>query len=304
MSRHYTQERGWREGRYQGSRDYGSRQRPGRYEQDDTESRYRPEDRYQADSYSFDEGQYGGRDRDEVRNQSNYGGQQNYSGRQRGSEYGTGYGREGDLGSGYGRRYDPEDYGANQSYGGPSRSYDVDSSWNRGQNLSGHRNQGWQGSHRDSPRFGQGEYYGRPYGSEAQSYGRQSQFRQSRQSYSGYGPKGYRRSDERLQEEICETLTHHPGIDASEIEISVKNGEVTLSGSVDDRRAKRMIAEEVEEIWGVSDVTNQIRVKAQHDSDFPEHTSGKESGIGGKQNSATQQQSKSGNQQRTSPTAQ
>jgi hypothetical protein len=50
--------------------------------------------------------------------------------------------------------------------------------------------------------------------------------------YAGRGPKGYQRSDERLEEEICDRLTADSDIDASELEVLVQNGEVTLQGSV------------------------------------------------------------------------
>ena len=76
----------------------------------------------------------------------------------------------------------------------------------------------------------------------------------------GRGPKGYRRSDERIEEDINEQLTRHPEIDASEIEVRVKNGEVTLSGTVDERHIKRMVEDVVEQASGVTEVHNQIRV--------------------------------------------
>ena len=46
-----------------------------------------------------------------------------------------------------------------------------------------------------------------------------------RQSRVGRGPKGDRCSDERIEEDINEQLARHPEIDASEIEVKVKNGE-------------------------------------------------------------------------------
>jgi hypothetical protein len=76
----------------------------------------------------------------------------------------------------------------------------------------------------------------------------------------GRGPKGYQRSDDRIREDVCEHLTQHPEIDASEIEVKVENGQVTLSGSIDDRMAKRRIEDIVEGLSGVKDVQNQIRV--------------------------------------------
>ena len=77
----------------------------------------------------------------------------------------------------------------------------------------------------------------------------------------GKGPLGYQRSDERIRELVCESLTDDDQIDASQIEVSVKNGEVTLSGVVDDRRTKREAEDCACSVSGVRDVQNQLRVK-------------------------------------------
>ncbi len=76
----------------------------------------------------------------------------------------------------------------------------------------------------------------------------------------GRGPRTYRRSDESIHEEICETLTHHPDLDASEIEVLVEGGEVTLQGSVEDRDMRWLVEDLVEAVSGVSLVHNQLRV--------------------------------------------
>ena len=76
----------------------------------------------------------------------------------------------------------------------------------------------------------------------------------------GRGPRGYQRSDERIREEICERLTRHGRIDASDIDIRVANAEVTLEGSVDDRESKRLAEDVAESVFGVKDVNNQIKV--------------------------------------------
>lgn len=83
--------------------------------------------------------------------------------------------------------------------------------------------------------------------------------------HTGQGPKGYQRSDERIREDIRERLTQHPTIDAGEIEVEVKNCEVTLKGAVDDRQAKRMAEDVAESCSGVKEVHNQLRVaQGQH----------------------------------------
>lgn len=77
----------------------------------------------------------------------------------------------------------------------------------------------------------------------------------------GRGPKGYRRSDERIHEEICDRLTTHPDVDATDIEVHVVGGIVTLSGAVDDRHQKRVAEFIAEDALGVDDVTNELKVR-------------------------------------------
>ena len=86
------------------------------------------------------------------------------------------------------------------------------------------------------------------------------QYEASRPHFSGRGPKDYRRSDERVREEVCDSMTDDPVLDASEIVVAVANGEVTLSGSVTSRDQKRRAEDVAERISGVKDVTNQLRV--------------------------------------------
>ncbi|WP_046863653.1 BON domain-containing protein [Microvirga massiliensis] len=76
----------------------------------------------------------------------------------------------------------------------------------------------------------------------------------------GRGPKGYTRSDDRIREDVCERLTDDPYVDASEIDVSVSNREVTLSGTVDSREAKRRAEDCAERISGVTHVQNNLRV--------------------------------------------
>lgn len=77
---------------------------------------------------------------------------------------------------------------------------------------------------------------------------------------SGRGPKGYKRSDERIKEEFCDLLTSHPEIDPSEVEIQVNGAEITLSGTVENRHEKRLIEDLACSLSGVAEVSNQLRV--------------------------------------------
>jgi len=76
----------------------------------------------------------------------------------------------------------------------------------------------------------------------------------------GKGPKGYARSDERIREDICELLSEGH-LDASDIEVVVTGGEVTLSGTVSDRQTKRLAEEITDSAQGVKDIENRLKVQ-------------------------------------------
>jgi hypothetical protein len=77
--------------------------------------------------------------------------------------------------------------------------------------------------------------------------------------FSGRGPKGYRRSDERIKEDVNDRLSEGY-LDASEIEVAVSNSEVTLTGSVNTRQDKRRAEDIAESVSGVTHVENRLRV--------------------------------------------
>jgi hypothetical protein len=76
----------------------------------------------------------------------------------------------------------------------------------------------------------------------------------------GKGPKGYRRTDARIKEDVSDALMRHGDLDASDVDVTVTDGDVTLSGTVSDRRMKRAAEECAEECLGVGQVQNNIRV--------------------------------------------
>jgi len=108
--------------------------------------------------------------------------------------------------------------------------------------------------------FNNGEGEGLPSWLRRERGGYWRQYEGARQHFIGRGPKGYKRSDDRIREELCDRMTDDPVLDASEIEVEVTEGEVTLSGSVASRDQKRRAEDIAETIGGVKDVTNQLRV--------------------------------------------
>jgi hypothetical protein len=84
-------------------------------------------------------------------------------------------------------------------------------------------------------------------------------------SHFGKGPKGYQRPDESIYEDVCYLLLLSRDVDASSIEVQVKEGVVYLIGEVQDRQTKRLAELEIEMVSGVKDVQNQLTLKSRSD---------------------------------------
>lgn len=80
------------------------------------------------------------------------------------------------------------------------------------------------------------------------------------EGFEGKGPRNYARSDERIKEDICDELSDDRECDASNIDIDVTDGKVTLSGSVPERHMKHRAEDIADDCRGVKDVDNRIRV--------------------------------------------
>jgi len=63
---------------------------------------------------------------------------------------------------------------------------------------------------------------------------------------------------------VCDRLTDDAHVDATDIEVRVENGEVTLAGTVKSRVEKHHAEDAIESISGVRDVHNQLRVSRGH----------------------------------------
>lgn len=221
---------------------------------------YRRQDQYEAGQFS--------RSRDHERNE-------------RGSQPGSWEGDDHRQRQRFGGRDWEDDSGSGRRNFG-----ETDVSWNRGTSF-GERVGGGFGGQRPGRGFGDFEsdmteqgYGDRGFsGSSGMGHrdpgsnyaSRAAQFgRQATGQFQGRGPKGYERTDSRIREDACDRLCDDADVDATEIEVNVEKGEVTLSGTVQSRDQKRRAEDCVEEISGVKNVQNNLRVspKSSSESDY------------------------------------
>ena len=172
-------------------------------------------------------------------------------------------------------------------YSSPRRSSSLRQSWSPSQSY-GQSARDWNSSDRFN-RYQRSEYdrpYRKEYDHEDKSFGDRVEeawesTKDSVKSFFGKGPKGYKRSDDRICEDVCEALYNDRHVDASEIEVKVKDGEVTLSGTAPSRFMKRHAEDCAENVSGVKDVRNEIRVQSTTDrsstltTDYSEKSSDK-----------------------------
>lgn len=124
--------------------------------------------------------------------------------------------------------------------------------------------------------YGAGGYGARPTGEEwgmgredwrerefrGEGGGMMDRLKEGVRKMTGRGPKGYRRSDERIREEVSERIARS-WVDAEDVEVRVANGDVTLSGTVVRREDKRELEDIAEDVYGVDDVKNELRVRRE-----------------------------------------
>jgi len=181
---------------------------------------------------------------------------------------------------GYGRHRDA--WRDEPRHGQSNSGYDTARAYGQGNRQDDARSDrmhaSWTQEHDyEGPRYGAGEQRGSPgrsgLGSQyahADTYGGAG-FRQQgkrywfdesdqRGQFRGTQPRGYERSDERLRELACERLTD-ADLDASDIEVKVEQGTVTLEGSVRARWMKHAAEDIVDDLGGVKDIHNQLRVR-------------------------------------------
>ena len=219
------EERFGREERFGGERDDRDLER--RWEQQRGERRYGGEAGWPE--YGRDQGPY---ERGDWRERSGYGEPRRYGGEER-ERYGGEWGHE-------------EEGGRERR---PRRGYERWTTSDSGRRWPG----GVTGAEAGQP------YGGGFFGTAYALYAGKPERGASERGRIGRGPKGYRRSDERIHEDVCERIAR-AGIDADDVEVKVENGEVTLTGSVQRRDEKRWLEDLAEDAWGVQEVHNRLRV--------------------------------------------
>lgn len=228
----------------------GDNRRPGR-----EQFRFREEDDVRAAFGSFGyPGEEGMRD---ARMRGGFGGEGYQS-------YGGEYAGRGSAGRGF----RPPRYGASTITGERARPGDDSSEADR---LMQDRERTWTlvNERRDHSNYGMGPGNNR-FGNDATA----SRGEVRRDDHRGRGPRNYQRSDDRIREDINERLSDDVRVDASEIEVSVQNREVTLTGTVRDRNEKRWAEDIAESVSGVGHVQNNLRLGQTQGA----HTTGTEAG--------------------------
>jgi len=235
----------------------------------DYETGYRANPRFRNQDYTRDGGRYYGDDGRArlYREEWEYGGGASRGYDPEGRRFGS---READ------QRWEREmrrpygEGGARGTYSGGTGGYDYERGYGDAGRSEGRRGgEGFEDRAREAGDFfrrtgrrisnwfsdvaGEGAY-DRDYAEDRERY---EAYRGAR----GLGPKGYKRSDERVSEDVHQRLADDPWLDATNVNVAVSGGEVTLSGSVDSREAKHRAERIVEDLTGVNHVQNNLRVQ-------------------------------------------
>jgi hypothetical protein len=214
---------------------------------------------------------------------------------QRGRGEGQGQGQRGGYGQGgsYGQTGSQREHGGWYSHGNAGMYGGMGGGLGGGY-VGGRGSGGYGGS--TGTDYGAGSYGGGSYGGSGREpgFGRERGFGGARDQgyrgrdigspgadlrggFAGRGPKGYTRTDDRIREDVCDRLSMDDDVDASEIEVRVENGEVTLVGAVQTRSMKHQAEDVAEAVPGVTDVHNQLRVVKSMLNELKDKLTGSES---------------------------
>jgi osmotically-inducible protein OsmY len=188
----------------------------------------------------------------------------------------------------YGNDYDDRSYQGDQDHdsqrGGyprqqPSGYPDYSTPQNTGYGGRSPQSRGYQGQRND---YGYGtqdrgnidsvldrdwsSYSGNRSESAGSRYGNQygpGRGYQQQQGTRRQGPKGYQRSDDRIREQMVERFMESD-VELQDVECDVKDGIVSLSGTVKSRHCRHELENIADSVWGVKEVNNNIKIKSGH----------------------------------------
>jgi osmotically-inducible protein OsmY len=202
--------------------------------------------------------------RDDAERNSRYGRSEQWASDDRGLDSGYGdteqsraWARESYRGNPSSFSYEPGSGRVNQAVG---ERYGADYRTDRDRAASGRY--GSDERFRDNEDYGQRRGFMERAGDEVASWfgSEKAEQRRMMDEHRGKGPKGYQRSDARIEEDVNDRLSDDPVLDASNISVLVKEAEVTLEGFVNSRWDKRRAEDLVDDISGVKHVQNNLRV--------------------------------------------
>lgn len=67
-------------------------------------------------------------------------------------------------------------------------------------------------------------------------------------------------SDDRIYDAVRQRLANDPDVKGADLDVAVKDGVVTIKGTVNDQRAKDKAEKIVKKVKGVTRVENQLKV--------------------------------------------
>jgi osmotically-inducible protein OsmY len=178
----------------------------------------------------------------------------------------------------YGGMFGSGSYGRNEDYGNRDRYGDSDRNSRSSYNNRFNEQRNWWDKTKDEV----SGWFGDENAQQRRNMDQAGEHR-------GKGPKGYTRTDERIKEDVHERLTEDSMIDATNIEVDVKSGEVFLKGTVKNRQEKRRAEDIIENISGVKNVENHVKVEdekkssgysSQNSGQYGEKKSGSNAGSG------------------------
>lgn len=279
-----NQEDDWSSQRY-GNAGYGNRQD----EDQNTHNRvnYLPDNDENRDRYNRNN-EHGGYGNSGYSGSGMQNDQRGYGGENRGAYNNTGYGA---MNSGWDQQRNSRgSYGnsgnndwthRNQQQSGQWGNDYGQQDWNRRNMNSGYNNQwnndrpgsGYSGMQHDHNREqdrnrysntnrdrNDNDWWDRNRGRTSNMDTDNRESRNDTNTHRGKGPANYRRSEDRIREDICDRLTDDDRVDASGIHIQIESDVVILSGTVNSRDEKRRAEDLVESVSGVRNVENRLRV--------------------------------------------